>query len=288
MSESLTGKTVTHEQIPAKDLTVDPSVQRTLDPKRAQRIADNFDVNAMGVVTVSRRANGVNHIVDGQHRQAVLILLGQEDELMDCHVHTGLTLAEEARMFRLLNAAKPPTVLERFLVRVQEGDPVAVDINDALDKAGWRIGSAKIDGMFAAVASIEAPYVRAQRAGENARQVVDWILQVCNAAFGRDSDGVRGEIVSALGYMYLRYGSMIDTKKLVSQMAITNGGARGLISKARQLREFVGGTVFDSMAQIMVGLINKGRHVSRQIPEWKPNSEDWRRPAQETEESPAE
>jgi hypothetical protein len=222
----------------------------------------------VGTLSVSRRTNGLNYIMDGQHRQAVLILRGEEDALMDCHVHTGLTLPEEAEMFRLLNNAKAPSVLERFLVRIQALDPVAVDIADALDKKGWRIASAKTDGVFSAVASIEDPYTKAERAEQGSgRKVVDWIIGVCVEAFGRDSNGVRGEIIGGLGHLYLRYGDMIDTPKLVQQMGTK--GPKTLIADARGLKEYRGGTVHDAMAEHYVGLINKGRHVSKWLPDWR-------------------
>jgi hypothetical protein len=269
MSNPLIERTVTVEHLPARQLMVDHSVQRSLDPGRAQRIAEDFDPNALGMLVVSRRDDGTLHIVDGQHRHAVVVLLNHEDWNLHCQVHTGLSREEEARMFRLLNNAKPPSVLERFLVRIQEGDPIAVTISNVLAEKGWRIGPAKVDGMFSAVSSIEKPYVRAEASKKEGEKLVTWVTEVCTKAFGHDSNGVRGEIVTGLAYLYLRHGEEIDTAKLIQQMAVFNGGARGLVSRARSLKDYRSGTVGDAMAEHMINLINKGKRRENWLPDWR-------------------
>lgn len=262
------GTGVTVEWLPANTLTVDPSVQRSFDPRRAERINEDFDENALGMFTVSRRADGTHHIVDGQHRHGVIILRSEEARLLHCQVHHGLTRPQEARMFRLLNNAKPVSVLERFVVRVQEQDPIATSINKVLNDRGWRLGTAKLDGIFGAVASIETPYTRAEKARGEGEKLAAWVIDICTKAWGHDSNGVRGEIVTGLAHMYLRHGSVIDSAKLTQELATFTGGARGLISRARSLREFRGGTIGDAMAENMVNLVNKGRRLHR-LPDWR-------------------
>lgn len=259
---------VTIEQLPAKSLMVDPTVQRGFDPNRAERINADFDPNALGIFTVSRRADGTQHLVDGQHRHGVIILRGEEDRLLDCQVHTGLTRQQEARMFRLLNNAKPVSVLDRFIVRIQEEDPTAVAINNVLQAQGWRLATAKLDGCFSAVASIEAPFTRAENARSAGTELVEWVIGVVTKAWDHDSNGVRGEIITGLSHLYLRHGSAIDTAKLTQEMAIFSGGPRGLIAQARSLREFRGGTIGDAMAERLINLHNKGRRLHK-LPDWR-------------------
>lgn len=259
---------VTIEWLPAKAMMVDPSVQRPFNPTRAEKINSDFDENALGMFTISRRDDGTLHIVDGQHRHGVIILRGEEDRLIHCQVHHGLTHQTEARMFRLLNNAKPVSVLERFIVRVEEGEPIAVAINSILNERGWRLGTAKLDGIFGAVASIEGPYRRAQLARSNGNDLASWVIDVCTKAWGHDSNGVRGEIIVGLSHLYLRHGTAIDTAKLVQELGVYTGGPRGLISRAKSLKEFRGGTVGDAMAENLVNLVNKGRRLHK-LPDWR-------------------
>lgn len=268
MSAQLTEKTVTIEFIPARLLMVDHTVQRGLDYRRAERIASNFSPEALGMLTISRRADGTLHIVDGQHRHAVVTLLGHDDWQLHCQVHTGLTRQEEARMFRLLNHAKPPSVIERFLVRVQEEEPIATAINGVLHEHGWRVSSAKVDGSFSAVSSIEQPYVKAEKARNAGVELTQWVIGVPSKAWGMDSNGVRGEVITGLGHLYLRHGAALDTAKLIQELGAFNGGPRGMVARARSLSDYRGGTVGDAMAEHMVNLLNKGRRTKR-LPDWR-------------------
>jgi hypothetical protein len=257
--------TVTIEQIPARQLMVDHTVQRPLDTARAERIANGFDANALGTFVVSRRLDGTTHLIDGQHRHAVVVLLGHEDWLLNCQVYTGLTRQEEARMFRLLNNSKAVNVLEKFLVRIQEEDPVAVAIDDILIDAGWKISTAKQDGTFCAVAAIEKPY---RRAGENGATLVRWLIDVITKSWGFSADGVRNEIVTGLALIYLRHGEALDSKKLIDELTVIPGGPRGLVGRARSLKDFRRGTIGDAMAELLINMMNSKRRINR-LPAWR-------------------
>lgn len=259
---------VTIEWLPANILSVDPSVQRVFNPRRAEKINSDFDETALGMFTISRRADGTHHIVDGQHRHGVVILRGEDTRLLHCEVHANLTHQQEARLFRLRNNAQPVSVLERFLVRVEEEEPIATAISQVLGERGWRLGTAKLDGVFGAVASIEGPYTRAEKAHGEGRELTGWVIDVATKAWDHDSNGVRGEIVTGLSHLYLRHGKAIDTAKLVQELGVFTGGPRGLIARAKSLKEFRGGTTGDAMAENMINLINKGRRLHR-LPDWR-------------------
>lgn len=253
----------------AGQLMVDRGVQRSLDTARAERIAADFDPAALGTFVVSHRDDGTYHIIDGQHRHAVVILKGGDEWDLRCEVHEGLTRAQEARMFRLLNNSRAVSVLEKFLVRVQEGDPVAVGINNGLAELGWTVTASKVNGTFVAVSAIEKPY---RRAGNRGPELLTWVISVITQAWGHDANGVRNEIVTGLAMLWLRHAEAIDTVKLVNELATYGGGALNLVGRARSLRDFRGGTIGDAMAEHLVNLINKGRRVNR-LPSWHEDGE---------------
>lgn len=256
--------TVQIRDIPARQLMVDHTVQRPLDTARAERIASDFDRNALGTFVVSRRDDGTYHLIDGQHRHAVVILLGHEDWDLHCQVYVGLTRQEEARMFRLLNNSKAVNVLEKFLVRIQEEDPVAVEINDILLDHGWKISTAKQDSNFCAVAAIEKGY---RKAGPEGPGLVEWLIQIITKSWGFAADGVRGEIVTGLSLVKLRHGDAIDSKKLIDELTVIPGGPRGLVGRARSLKDFRRGTIGDAMAELLINMMNSKRRINR-LPDW--------------------
>lgn len=264
MTAAVAPPTVQIREIPARMLQVDHGVQRALDTTRAERIANEFDPNALGTFVVSHRADGSYHLIDGQHRHAVVILLGHEDWNLRCEIHENLTREEEARMFRLLNNSRAVSVIEKFLVRIQEKDPVAVTITDLLADAGWTVSVQKSPAHFCAVSAIEKPF---RRAGDRGQELVKWLIDVVTRSWGFDSDGVRGDIVTGLALVFLRYGDAVDTKKLVDELTVIPGGPRGLVGRARSLKEYRRGTIADAMAEQIVSMVNNKRRVNR-LPKW--------------------
>lgn len=261
------------EHRPIGSMRVDREVQRQLDGNRANEIASNFNPTGFGIITVSVRKDGSTYIVDGQHRIAALRLMGVgDDHLVQCEVFTGLAKSDEAALFRVRNAFKQIRVYDRFRVRVIEGDPVAVVLNNALERYGWHMpasGPSKTKGAFNAVAAIEWVY---RGAGIRKSTVhpteTDNTLGVITGAWGHNSDGVRAEIVRGIGLFLVQYGNQVDLAKIITELNILEGGPGALISKARSLNSFKGGGVASSVAEILVTMHNKGRRINV-LPEWQ-------------------
>jgi hypothetical protein len=261
----------TREGIPADKLGVDREVQRDYtDQNRVAKIVKDFHPEALGTLIISRREDGFLHIIDGAHRQESAVKAGYTDPL-DCAVYEGLTKAEEAAMFRLYNNTRAVNVIDRFRVRVKEGDPAAVVLNGILQANGWKVSQSKGRGCFAAVAAFEEVYNRRVRAkeGGSAIGVCGAVIAVITEAWGLDSDGVRAELVKGIGLVYLRYGQEIDGKKLVRILQGHKGNARGLSGRAKGLAAARGGLVADSVAEILVNELNKNKPERTRLPEYR-------------------
>ena len=243
------------------DLIVDLNVQRSLDQHKVAKIAEELDLNAIGVITVSRRANGTYHIVDGQHRVAALRLAGGEDEKITARVFAGLTIEEEARLFRLLNNTSQPQLLDKFRVRIVEGETVAVAINDILTKHGLRVTFGSSDGCFSAVAAAERVY----RLDPSA---LDRALATLTRAWGVAAASVDGRLVEGVGRVYARHGDAVNVASLTDRLARHKGGSGALIGKARGLAEFLNVAIPNAMAEIVVELYNTSRKTTA-LPAWR-------------------
>lgn len=256
------------DELPVGRLTIDHTVQRPLDTARVDRIAGDYQLGAVGVLVVSERANGAVHVIDGQHRHAATVAAGYGDKTLTCLVYRGLSLADEAAMFRRLNNSRAVSAVDKFRVRVIEGDPGAVAMNAVLERHGWTVAFSKADGSFAAVAGIEQVFRGPSRGKTDGHaDVCDTVIGVITRAWGHDSDGVRAEIVAGIGAVIHRHGAGVDLSKLVSALAAHPGGPRGLVGKAKGLREYRGGTVTEAFAEVLIGLINKSRRTNR-LPDW--------------------
>lgn len=256
------------ENLPVAKLTVDPAVQRGVDKLRVDKMAKDYRTDALGTVIVSRREDGTCHVVDGQHRVQATIAAGYGDQEIACLVYEGLTRPEEAAMFRRLNNTRTVMPVDKFRVRVVEGDAAAVTLNGILNHHGWKVEQSKNDGMFAAVAALEAVYRGKLNGPGDATTICDTLIRVITEAWGHDSAGVRSEIVAGIGAVLLRYNTRVDLAKLVSELGQAKAGPRGLIGKAKGLRDYRGGKLSDAFAEVIVEMVNKSRRTNR-LPEWR-------------------
>lgn len=247
--------------VPLHKLMVDPQVQRSLDRRRAAKIGVEFNPDAVGIVTVSQRANGDYFIIDGQHRVEGMRIAGLSDDKAECEVFTGLTLADEAAMFRLRNNTAHPQYIDKFRVRVIEGDPVAVAIDDMVHRHGWKIQMGNSVGDLAAVQALERIYRLEATAAERA-------LSTLTRAWGLDSSSVDGRLLDGMGLVFIRYGDAIEVDDLIARLARFSGGAGALIGKARGLRDLVGSTIGRAVAEIVVELYNQRRRT-KALPPWR-------------------
>jgi hypothetical protein len=249
-------------------LAVDPRVQRALDPRRVRAIAAELDFAALGTLVVSHRGDGTYHLVDGQTRVAALKESGNGEYEADCKIFENLTLAEEAKLFRLTNNTKQVKPTTKFVIRVVEGEPKAVAMNQILERNGWKVTGAVSRGNFSAVAALEWVYDGAGLYEPGNLDACDTVINVLTVAFGLNQDGMRAELVRGMGLVVLRYGEELDLRKLATDLSQHDGGPTGVIGDARQLRKLRSANIAHAMAEVLVGMVNKGRRT-RRIPEWR-------------------
>lgn len=188
-------------KVKPNDIATDVDVQRTLNKSRVKKIADNFDPAALGVVVVSLRADGSYVVMDGQHRLQGCRLAGRGDVAIDVKVFTGLSLPDEARMFRKLNDFKSPTIYDRFRIRLVEREQSAVEVTAVLAEHGWHAGSSTADGNVSAIAVVESLH---------AAGVLDATMRLVTAAWGHDPAGANGALLGGVGALFKRYGETLQ------------------------------------------------------------------------------
>lgn len=255
----------------ASKLMVDSTVQRPLDQTRVNKFIAKYNPDGLGVIILSSRPHGKYHIVDGQHRVAATIGAGYGDRPLKCLIYTGLNLAEEAAMFELLNTTKSVNAVDRFRVRVVAGEEAASLLNKMIVNHGWTVRQTKATGVFAAVSALEAVYEGRRGGSQQNWKACEQVLGVITQSWGHDPDGVRNEIITGLGAVMVRHGEEIDMAKLIAELSAYPGGPRKLVGNAKGLKDMRGGTVADSMAEIVVRAINKRRRINK-LPDWHDNS----------------
>lgn len=130
------------EWIPVGDLSLDAAYQRSVDNHASQRliasIAANFDWRLCAPLIVSRRADNVFVVIDGQHRAMAAQLRGMDD--LPCCVHTYDSVEDEAKFFIAANRSrKPMNRLDDFHAAIVAGDSDAHQVRQLVEDAGLAI-----------------------------------------------------------------------------------------------------------------------------------------------------
>lgn len=221
-------KTETRE-IPAHLLTVDPLVQRPLDPRRVKKIAENWDDLMVGVLTVSHRVPGALDpftdgsvaleefvVLDGQTRLAAFREVcgeGTTAPLM-AQIHTGLTTEEEATIFLKHNDRKAILFTDRFRLAVVANQTWAVEIAEVLAKHNWGVRGVSVDGsahrQFSPIRAAEAIH---KAGGKNA---LDKTLTTIENAWGsRQREAVCLQTMYGVGMLHAHHPDL-DSKQIHS------------------------------------------------------------------------
>lgn len=263
------------ETLSVHDLEVDPRIQRPMDNKmikKVQTIVRTFNVNALGVFTVSRRNNGALIVIDGQCRAEAVRRVaadGDHDGKVSCHVFTGLTLSQEAQMFLDLNYGTNPTPLQKFKIRLAAGEPVALDIEKILRYYGWTIGFEPGAGTISAVAAVDRVYALSEK-GEFEPNLVQMAILAISRAWGTDKSAAQGAIIEGVARLFAEYSDRVDLDHLVSRMADYVGGPNKLFNNARSLAIVQNWKLAPTVASILVDEYNKGRRLeSSKLPVWR-------------------
>lgn len=243
------------------DLWIDPNVQRALQKGRVTRMAAEFNPDALGVLTTSYRGPQRIATVDGQHRYRAAEAAQYQGVLITKEYH-GLTIQEEAALFRLLNTAQKPSAVDKFLVACVEQVPSAVAIAAFLTANGWTVGAYSGEGRITAIGSLERVYSLSADAASAA-------IAVLTQAYGHRPAAVQGSLVEGLGRLIARYGvAAIDLDDLAKRLAGIPGGPDGLVGNARGQALTRTGNLSTQVARVIHSLYNQRRRTTA-LPPWE-------------------
>jgi hypothetical protein len=160
----LTCKTV---NLPIDALKIDcAAYQRTHDNAKSQKlikdIAENFNPHALGIITVTKRADGW-YVVDGWHRVEGLKL--RKEKQVTCLVTDGLKMSGEATVYGIINGKrKHQTYSEMFKAKLASGDPEALDIKNIVERFGFHVTAGGSKNYIKSVKELEIIYRQLGRA----------------------------------------------------------------------------------------------------------------------------
>lgn len=253
----------TQQWIKVTDLSTDPRVNtRPVNTRRVKQMAAKFDPDAIGVILVSRRADGDHIILDGQHRWALMYEVGWEDQSLPSLVHENLSLADEARIFRIMNQARSkPRPIDMYYARLTEGDPDALAIQQVLEARNLAVRSGPQNRT---VVAVKALIDVQEHLGST---TLAHALELLEHAWGDDPNAFQGDCLIAVSCILNRY-PQVDRNRFSNLLSGTSPTA--LIGKARMLKDSLSmqNIAFNSLPFCMVNIYNSRLRVNP-LPEWE-------------------
>ena len=238
------------------DMEVAPAAQRKFFPKHAQEMADDFDLEGMGYPVLNYR-DGTWWIVDGQHRVAALRLLGFVDEVIECECFFNLSEQEEADLFLRRAKNKPIHTGDKFRIGVNAGREDEVAINKIATDLGLKVGIGSGN-------NIQATGALGKVYREGGPTVLGRTLVIILEAYG--DRAFTATLIGGIGALIRRYGTNVDSGRLITALKKSSGGPEGIDQKANQLKRSMGGSKVNAAAGALVEAYNKTR--GKRLPDW--------------------
>lgn len=249
----------------------DPRVQRATNTTRVHQMASNFQPAALGLITASLRSDGKLYVIDGLHRTAAGLEANYEGTYAT-RVFEGLTLEEEASLFLVLNSTRSIAPIEKFKVRVTQGDRVAVNINTILKIHGLHVdwASSEKSDTISAIQTLEKVYRGAgvltdSEYGELVHNVIGAIKYTQNTSEKRSV--YSKTFIEGLGIFFATFGKKIDKERLNYTLGTLTPSQ--LNTQARTLREAKGGSIGENAAEVIWKTYNHRLRVGKLRELWK-------------------
>jgi hypothetical protein len=240
------------EKLAPREIVADLTVQRMLDQRRANAIAGSLRLDAIGVPVVSRREDGGLFVIDGQHRLEALRIAEHGDRLIEMTVYTGLTIEQEAELFRLFNNTKGLDPLTRFRIALVEKDPETMNIDAIVTRNGYVTVAGKPNSCIA-VKTLRGVYHL------DGGDTLSRTLAVCEFTWGSQQNATHQIILGALAKMLFRYGHTVNLTRLSDKLRQDPHTARpgAFVGAVRSLAEVNGVPNADAGGGKLVTVYNK-------------------------------
>lgn len=201
----------------AKDLKID-KYQRDFNETNPA-VSKTFDPRKVGALIISKRNDG-HYIIDGQHRCAGANASNPET-LLPCVVYEGLTVEEEAQLFRdLAKEKKALGSLDDYNAALVALDPIALSIFEILKKAGLKVSRHECKHGIQAVSALKTAHTNGNL--ENTIKVVKAWRDATEDSYAFEGQNIRAVSCFLREYPEALITTLIDKLKAIAPERMLN------------------------------------------------------------------
>lgn len=234
-----------------------PPYQRPFSLAKAKDVLKKYTPVLGDGLIVSARDTGQKVTVDGRHR--LWVAHTKDVEVLRCKVLYGLTIEEEARLFKYANTNRAnPRAIDVFQARLIEKEPSAIRIRDICTSCGFAIN--KNNAMpcaTKAVVALDLVYKRDGTAGLRAT------LDVIGRTWPEEPRNGEANLIHGIANLLRTYGKGDDglIDKLVKKLQTVS--IEKLLRDAKTIADLEGGSARKAMSDALVHAYNKGKRVAK-------------------------
>lgn len=234
-------------------------MNRELKKHWVEQIAANFSEELLGVLTLWDREDGTYTPIMGQHRAAAASMAKGADYEILADVLTGLTEREACDLFLQSSHVLAISSIEKFLKAVTAGWTAEVEINKAVQGAGFRVSNDKRPRSIRGVSPLRKAY---QWGGS---PLVKRTLIIARDSWGEETEALSGMMLGGIARALAEYGDDIIDEDMVAKLQRVQGGPAGIHSQARVLQQINPTPVTTAVANVMISHLNKGRRGQKRL-----------------------
>ena len=198
---------VRFELIPIKDLVSDQEYQRNLSWNHVEKEVENFDLNQINPIKVSRRY-GINYVFNGQHTAEIIAMAsGSRDTPVWCMVYDDLDYSLEADIFaNQMKNVKPLLPYEIFNANCEAGNDKELMIRGLVESFDLRISPGAAPGCICAVGALERIY------DKYGYEMLDHVLKLIVMTWEGEPKSFSGNMMNGLArFLYAFQDRVVDT-----------------------------------------------------------------------------
>ena len=206
------------ELVPIKNLVSNQDYQRTLSMNHVRKAVEEFDLNQINPIKVSRR-DGVYYVFNGQHTAEIVAMVsGSRDTPVWCMIYDDLEYVDEADIFaNQMKNVKALQPCEIFKANCEAGNDKALIIKALVESYGLKINAAAIPGTIAAVSTLEKIY------DKYGYDVLDHVISLIVMTWEGENKSYSSNILNGVARLIVAYGDKLKDevfKEKVGSMSI--------------------------------------------------------------------
>lgn len=213
--EDKKAETIQIMDLNSKDLISNQPYQRDVDQKRVSYIVTNYDPHKFGIIKVSYR-DGKYYVYDGQHRIAAFkVLNGDQDGVVKCEVHYGLTYEDEARYFaEQYLGSKNVNIVYRWRALYEAKEEPVYSIVNSVRALGIDVKFTKAKSGNRIIAFKQLNDMWLKLGEENTLKILSLLKRI----WGEDENAFDGNIILGMREFFAVYENEINEETFIKQM----------------------------------------------------------------------